>query len=148
MKRGIIFGLLLLLTTLSCNRKSQKSLMITEGVFSPCPKSPNCISSQEKKEDKEHYIEAIVYSSSREDAQKKMIVTLQKLPRVKLVKKTDNYLHAEFTTLLMRYVDDVEFYFPENNKLIHIRSASRVGYSDLGKNRSRMKEIKQLFEKE
>ena len=60
------------------------------------------------------------------------------------VKETENYIYAEFTTAIMRYVDDVEFYFPDE-KVIHIRSASRIGYSDMGLNRKRIEKIRQLF---
>lgn len=54
-------------------------------------------------------------------------------------------MHVEFTTALMRFVDDVEFRLGEQARAIQIRSASRVGYSDLGTNRKRMEEIREMF---
>lgn len=68
------------------------------------------------------------------------------LPRTKLVEETERYLHYEFTSFLLRFVDDVEFVFDEATKVIHFRSASRTGYSDLGVNRRRMEEIRGLVE--
>jgi uncharacterized protein (DUF1499 family) len=64
------------------------------------------------------------------------------LPRTKLIEEDENYLHYEFTSLLFRFVDDVEFLFDDGTKTIHFRSASRTGYGDLGVNRRRMEEIR------
>ena len=66
---------------------------------------------------------------------------LAQLPRTEVKTEEANYLHAESTSLIMRYVDDVEFFFDEPAGLIHFRSASRSGYSDLGVNRRRMQSI-------
>ncbi len=74
----------------------------------------------------------------------KSIVSL--LPRTKLVEETEGYLHYEFTSFLLRFVDDVEFVFDEGAKLVQFRSASRTGYSDLGVNRRRMEDIRSLVE--
>ncbi len=66
------------------------------------------------------------------------------MPRTKLVEEDESYLHYEFTSLLLRFVDDVEFLFDDESKTIHFRSASRTGYGDLGVNRKRMEEIRSL----
>jgi uncharacterized protein (DUF1499 family) len=66
--------------------------------------------------------------------------------RAKVITDTGDYIHAEFTSRLFRFVDDVEFSFDDTNKLINFRSASRKGYSDLGVNRKRMEEIRKRFE--
>jgi uncharacterized protein (DUF1499 family) len=68
------------------------------------------------------------------------------LPRTRLVEEDEVYLHYEFISLILRFVDDVEFLFDERAKTIHFRSASRTGYSDLGVNRRRMEEIRKLTE--
>lgn len=68
------------------------------------------------------------------------------LPRTKLVEEDETYLHYEFTSLLLRFVDDVEFLFADETKTIHFRSASRTGHSDFGVNRRRMEEIRKLVE--
>ena len=61
--------------------------------------------------------------------------------RASLVSQSDGYLHYEFTSLLFRFVDDVEFLADDETRLVHFRSASRVGHSDLGANRKRMTKI-------
>jgi uncharacterized protein (DUF1499 family) len=66
-------------------------------------------------------------------------------PRTKVISISGNYLHAEFRTLIFGYVDDVEFLVDVNAKKIHIRSASRLGYSDLGANLSRVEKLRTLF---
>lgn len=58
------------------------------------------------------------------------------------MEEDETYLHYECTSLLLRFVDDVEFLFDEPGKIIHFRSASRVGYGDLGVNRRRMEDIR------
>jgi uncharacterized protein (DUF1499 family) len=68
------------------------------------------------------------------------------LPRTKLVEEDETYLHYEFTSLLLRFVDDVEFLFDDETKTIHFRSASRSGYGDLGVNRRRMEDIRSRIE--
>jgi uncharacterized protein (DUF1499 family) len=68
------------------------------------------------------------------------------LPRTKLVQEDDGYLHYEFTSLLLRFVDDVEFLFDDETKTIHFRSASRTGYGDFGVNRRRMEDIRSRIE--
>jgi uncharacterized protein (DUF1499 family) len=68
------------------------------------------------------------------------------LPRAKLVQEDDAYLHYEFTSLLLRFVDDVEFLFDDETKTIHFRSASRTGYGDFGVNRRRMEDIRSRIE--
>jgi len=68
------------------------------------------------------------------------------LPRTRLVEEDETYLHYEFTSLLLRFVDDVEFLFDDEAKAIHFRSASRTGYGDLGVNRRRMEDIRSRIE--
>ncbi|MFZ2631925.1 MAG: DUF1499 domain-containing protein [Desulfosalsimonadaceae bacterium] len=106
----------------------------------PCPDSPNCVSSFET--DPSHFVEPIRYKGSRTDAHQKLLSILHAAKRVKVVTSEENYIHAEFTSLIFRFVDDVEFYMDEKEPLIHVRSASRVGYSDLGANRKRAEAIR------
>jgi uncharacterized protein (DUF1499 family) len=67
------------------------------------------------------------------------------MPRTNIVSEKKSLIHVEFTSEIFRFVDDVEFYF-EDPGIIHFRSASRLGHSDLGVNRERMENIRQLFE--
>lgn len=107
-----------------------------------CPSSPNCVSTQAQ--DVGHAIAPIRYHKSRAEAKEALKTAVQSLPRTKLVEEDEGYLHYEFTSLLLRFVDDVEFFFDDETKTLHFRSASRTGYSDFGTNRTRMEQIRTL----
>jgi uncharacterized protein (DUF1499 family) len=64
------------------------------------------------------------------------------MKKTKIITENKNYLYAEFTSAIMGFVDDVEFYLDEGAKVIHVRSASRLGQSDLGVNRKRIETIR------
>ncbi len=108
-----------------------------------CPQSPNCVSSQST--DDLHRIEPLRYSGTSKEAMASLVVLLNSMKRAKIVIQTENYLHIEFTSALCRFVDDVEFVIDAQEKVIHVRSASRVGYSDLGANRKRVEKIREVF---
>jgi uncharacterized protein (DUF1499 family) len=112
-----------------------------EGRLAPCPASPNCVSSQAT--DDKHRVEPLRYTVSRAEAMAIVAQAIAAMPRTRIVKQTDTYLHAEFTTAVLRFVDDVEFAVDDDAKVIHVRSASRVGYSDLGVNRRRVEAIRE-----
>ena len=112
--------------------------------LSPCPSSPNCVSTQAT--DEGHAIAPFRYRKSRAEAKESLKAIVQTMPRIKLVEDDESYLRYEFTSLLLRFVDDVEFLFDDESKTLHFRSASRTGYGDLGVNRKRMEEIRALVE--
>jgi uncharacterized protein (DUF1499 family) len=70
---------------------------------------------------------------------------IQSLERTKIVTETENYLYVEFTSALMGFVDDVEFYLNKDKNAIEVRSASRLGESDLGVNRKRVESIRAML---
>jgi uncharacterized protein (DUF1499 family) len=109
----------------------------------PCPSSPNCVSTQAQ--DESHAIAPFRYRKSRAEAKESLKEIVRTLSRTKLVEEDESYLHYEFTSLLFRFVDDVEFLLDDESKTIHFRSASRTGYGDLGVNRKRMEEIRSLL---
>lgn len=114
----------------------------------PCPKAPNCVNSQAP--DEKHYIPSIHYTGTQQEAQYRLLQILESEKRAKITSVQQNYIRAEFTSAFFRFVDDVEFYFPEekpDEKVIHVRSASRIGYSDLGVNRNRIEKIRSKFNK-
>jgi uncharacterized protein (DUF1499 family) len=110
--------------------------------LSPCPSSPNCVSTQAQ--DAGHVIVPFRYRKSRAEAKEALKEVIRSLPRTKLVEEDESYLHYEFTSLLLRFVDDVEFLFDDESKTIHFRSASRTGYGDMGVNRKRMEQVRTL----
>jgi uncharacterized protein (DUF1499 family) len=112
----------------------------------PCPSSPNCVSTQAQ--DEGHAIAPFRYRKSRAEAKEALKEVIRSLPRTKLVEEDETYLHYEVTSLLFRFVDDVEFLFDDDTKTIHFRSASRTGYGDLGVNRTRMEQVRGLVERQ
>lgn len=116
---------------------------VVDGKLKPCPPSPNCVCSHES--DAGHRIEPLPFTGPAADAFQKLAVLLEQRPRTKLITQAETYIHAEVTTRIMRYVDDVEFLLDADANLIHMRSASRLGHSDLGANRNRLEDIRSQF---
>lgn len=116
------------------------NLGVQEGRLAPCPASPNCVSSYSQ--DAEHNIAPLTYNYAPEEAIANLKTVINSLERTKIVEETNNYLYAEFTSKLMGFVDDVEFYLDPEAKVIQVRSASRLGESDLGVNRQRIETIR------
>jgi uncharacterized protein (DUF1499 family) len=110
--------------------------------LAPCPSSPNCVSTQAQ--GGYHAIPPIPYSGSREGVLEQLKAVLHKMKRSRIISVSPDYLHAEFRTFL-GFVDDVEFYIDQEQHLIHMRSASRMGYWDLGVNRRRLEAIRVEF---
>ena len=82
---------------------------------------------------------------SAKDAQKRLLAVLVSLKRTRVVTLEEDHIYAESVSAVMRFVDDLEFFFDDRQKVIHVKSASRVGYSDLGVNRRRVEKIRKLF---
>lgn len=114
---------------------------LADGQLRRCPSSPNCVCSEG--ETGEHAIAPLVFQDAPEAAWARLVQVLEATPRSQIVTREAGYLHAEFVTPLMRYVDDVEFRL--DGQQIHVRSASRVGRSDLGANRARVEKLRTAF---
>jgi uncharacterized protein (DUF1499 family) len=115
-------------------------LGIDNGHLISCPASDNCVVSQNA--DANHNIEPITYHIGRAKAKELLLKVLTVVPRTEVIEQTDNYIHALSKSRIFKFVDDVEFYLPVDKSVIHMRSASRVGESDLGVNRRRMEQIR------
>ena len=107
--------------------------------LAPCPSSPNCVSTQSTNPD--NYLEPLPYATNADKSRSIIRSVIESMPRSNIVEEKKHYIHAEFRSLIFRFVDDVEFLFHEEEKMIHFRSASRTGYSDFGVNRRRMQRI-------
>jgi uncharacterized protein (DUF1499 family) len=118
---------------------------VTNGKLAACKSSPNCISSQADATDTMHYAEPIAIPDAITDPKQRLIDILTATSGAVIVENKDNYVRAEFTTKLMRYVDDVEFVVDTTQRIIDFRSASRVGYSDMGLNRKRIEQIRTSY---
>lgn len=80
-------------------------------------------------------------------AMERLTGVIRGMKSCRIITMDDHYIHAEFTSAFFRFVDDAEFYFDSEAKVIHMRSASRIGYSDFGVNRERLEKIRSLFNK-
>lgn len=109
----------------------------------PCPAKPNCVSSLATDS---HHIEPFKVTEAAGLAFEKLRKLLDKRSDTKLIVSDETSIRVEFRTML-GFVDDGLFVLDSANNLIHVRSAARLGYWDLGKNRSRMEEIRQEFER-
>ncbi len=151
MKKILIISLIIVLS-IACiifvcvkNSKSQKAAGLVDGKLTKCSEKPNCVCS-EFSNDGEHYVEPLKFEGSVHDA----IEVLKKIIKESggLVQRiSDNYFAVTFTTKIIGFIDDFEIRIDPEAKLIHMRSASRVGYGDLGVNKKRVENIKNLFAK-
>ncbi|MHB8772380.1 MAG: DUF1499 domain-containing protein [Syntrophales bacterium] len=112
--------------------------------LAPCPDRPNCVSSQST--DERHAVAPLRYDGAAEAAMQRLVEVIRGMKRAHITTVRERYLHAEFTSLLFRFVDDVEFLLEKETNTIHVRSASRVGTSDLGVNRRRVEAIRSRFD--
>jgi len=113
--------------------------------LSPCPPSPNCVCSQDT--DPRAAIDPLACPGPTSATQElgRLRERIRQLPRTRLVDERPGYLRFVVTTPILRFRDDLELLADDDGKVIHIRSASRLGYSDLGTNRRRVETIRRLF---
>lgn len=138
--------LLMSLFLFGCSGKAPTNLGVHEGKLASCPDSPNCVSSQSSSET--HAIAALSYSASTSGSQAFSLLkeVIRKTENTQVIQETERYFYVEFMSQWMHFVDDVEFLLDAEKKHIHVRSASRLGYSDLGVNRKRIETIRKKFE--
>ena len=127
------------------NNSTPNNLGMNNGMLSKMPNKPNGVSSQTDEKDKK--VEALEFKENLKTSKDHIIKSIESYGNAKIVKNEKNYIYAVFTTGKMKYHDDVEFYFDESKKLIHFRSASRVGYSDMGLNRERYNKLREVYYK-
>ena len=118
-------------------------LGLVNGKLNTCPESPNCVSSESI--DAQHQVAPLPFSGSADAALQQVIDVVGAMPRTQLITQKNNYLHFECRSLLFRFVDDLEFYVDPERHVIQVRSASRVGYSDLGVNRKRVEKVREAL---
>ena len=145
--RYIVIAIALVLAFLVWNNHllagiTPTNIGINNGKLAACLSTPNCVSSQAPENDVEHSIQPIQVGGKTSEIISDLKMVIQSLPRTKIVTKTKNYMYVEFSSKLMGFVDDVEFYLDDTSKVIQVRSASRLGESDFGVNRQRIEEIR------
>ena len=128
----------------SCSGGHPTNLDFRATALAPCPSSPNCVSSTAT--DAQHAVAPFVLAAPSTDAWRAVAGAVAALPRTRIVMNTTNYLHAECRSALLGFVDDLELHLGVEGKTIGVRSASRLGYSDMGVNRKRVSDLRLALE--
>lgn len=137
----IIIMVIGLLGMIGCAGERPQNLGTKDGLLLACPSSPNCVSSQA--DNGKHRIAPLAFSGDPDAAFARLKQLLGRRADTTIIEEKAGYLRVELRTTL--FVDDGEFLLDRPRSIIQVRSASRLGYSDLGKNRSRMEEIRSQF---
>ena len=127
---------------LGCAAPTPGNLGIHDGHLSPCPPSPNCVSTASTGS---HGTAPFRLAKPAAEAWQDARQAVLSLPRTRIVEENETYLHAESTTPLLRFVDDIELQLQPHERRIAVRSASRTGWSDLGVNRERVWELRRAL---
>jgi uncharacterized protein (DUF1499 family) len=138
-----LLWVLVVIGLFGCSTARPSNVGIRNGRLADCPSTPNCVSSQSA--DSQHFVAPLSFQGSAAEAKRRLLAVLREMKRAEITTERENYVHAEFTSLIFRFVDDVEFLIDDSNQVIHVRSASRTGTSDLGVNRRRVEEIRRKF---
>ncbi|NJL82206.1 MAG: DUF1499 domain-containing protein [Chloroflexaceae bacterium] len=119
--------------------KRPQNLGVKDGQLASPPGTPNCVSSQSQ--DPRFRVDPLPLVTISE-----IKMAIAQMERGTVVAETEDYLYAEFKSKLMGFVDDVEFYRDATAGVVHVRSASRLGQSDLGVNRQRIEALRALVQ--
>lgn len=132
---SILFGLIILS---GCSSTPENNGM-KPAKLSPCPDTPNCVNSQVTDF---HAVAPFVMRKADKANWNAIVAVVTAIPRTKVVEQTDGYLHVEVSTLIFRFTDDMELLLSDNGATIDIRSASRLGLSDMGVNGRRVENLR------
>jgi uncharacterized protein (DUF1499 family) len=111
--------------------------------LAPCPERRNCVSSLAT--DPGQRVEPLPLAGEPAEALARLAEIIEAMPRARVVESAEGYLRAEFRSLLFGFVDDLELAADPAAGVVHVRSASRVGASDLGVNRRRVERIRSRY---
>lgn len=136
----VFFSLIFLFGVTACSNYKSQAKGIVDHHLAPCSWTPNCVSSSSEGS---QYIKPLPYIGDQ--SFNEIEDFLSKNYDSKIVNKTPEYLHIVVTTRYLKFKDDLEFLIDEKDKMILVRSASRVGYSDLGVNRERIEALREYL---
>jgi uncharacterized protein (DUF1499 family) len=142
----IIGAVLVSMPLFSFAGKRPTHLGVEASRLAPCPSSPNCVSSDAA--DSTHSVAAFALVIPSRQAWLAVRGSVESLPRTKIISETSDYLHAECTSAVFGFVDDLELHLRVAEGVIAVRSAARLGYSDFGVNRRRIEDLRALLIKE
>lgn len=124
--------------------KRPQALGVKDGRFrAPPTGKPNWVSSQADAADRVHAVAPLAFAGDAASAMQRLHGIVDDIPRAQIIESRPDYLYVEFSSALMGYVDDVEFYC--DGRAVQLRSSSRLGYSDLGANRKRIEALRAAF---
>ncbi len=118
---------------------------VVNDALAPCPDSPNCVCSCSK--DSKHAIDPLPAAAGEAAAMDRLAAVIKRMDGATVANREGSYMHAVFVTPVFRFMDDAEFLYDAQAGAIQVRSASRVGYSDFGKNRERVEQLRALLDK-
>lgn len=139
----IALGFIVTMVSLSFRSRYIAAPGLVNGRLTPCPSTPNCVCSQDVSTS--HQIDPIAFQGTEVEALERVIEVLKAQPRARIVAVKGHYVHAEFTSRVFRFVDDMEFLIDGDAHVIHVRSASRVGLGDGGVNRRRVESLRAVL---
>lgn len=142
-QKGVIILLLFFSTLFGCGGTRPQNLGVHDGKLAPCPDTPNCVSSQSIEE--AHTVPPFIYTSTAKDAIADLKRIINNMKDASIVEESPTYIRSEFTSKLFGFIDDVEFFIDDAKKILHIRSSSRIGYTDFGVNRRRVENIRKAW---
>lgn len=119
------------------------TLGVTDGKLAPISKKPNNVSTQTDVDEKR--VTPWPFKGSQEETMAAIKAAVNTYGGATVQTETADYLYVIFTTSLMKYHDDAEFWLDAENQVVHFRSASRAGYSDMGLNRKRFDALTELY---
>jgi uncharacterized protein (DUF1499 family) len=131
---------LVAMSLFSCAGRRPSTLGVSDGRLAACPSSPNCVSSDA--EDESHRVSPFELAVPPAQAWSAIREVVAGISRTRIVTDADGYLHAECRSALMGFVDDLELQLRASEARIAVRSASRLGRSDLGVNRRRVETLR------
>ena len=127
-----------------CSAVRPRELGLRAGTLRPCPDTPNCVSSEAGTRESQRV--ATFGAPSGRAGMTRLAALVEAWPRTAVITNTGAYVHAESTSLVWRFVDDVEFRYDSSAGIIHVRSASRIGRGDRGVNRKRVEGLRKQWE--
>lgn len=139
----IVGASFIVMSLFSCSGTKPANLGIKDGRLSPCPSTPNCVSSDAT--DSAHAIAAFQLVALPVDAWRVLYAVVESLPRVQIITATDDYVHAECSSAVFGFVDDLELHLRSAQNSIAVRSVSRLGHSDFAVNRKRVESLRGLL---
>ena len=128
----------------ACRSQRPDNLGIHQGRLAPCPPTPNCASTDAS--DPRHALPPFQLNQPAADVWPQVGQLVQQLPRTVIIKQTGDYLHAECSSAVFGFVDDLELQLRAEEQRIAVRSASRLGHSDFGVNRKRVEQLRALLQ--